>query len=76
MPQRPRLPPALHTRIDGFVRLLQVRAKFAGNTDEVDVDGNTPVHWAAVKGHDEILKFLISKSFSVRVLVHLQSSLP
>ena len=36
-----------------------------GSRDEMDVDRNTPVHWAAVKGHNEILNWLITKNFPV-----------
>ncbi len=36
---------------------------FADYTKEQDVDQNTPVHWAAVKGHYEILQILIDHQF-------------
>ena len=45
--------------------LESVRQKFAGNTEELDADGNSPVHWAAVKGHTNVVEFLISKRFPV-----------
>ena len=33
----------------------EVEARFKGDTNEMDADRNTPVHWAAVKGHNELL---------------------
>jgi hypothetical protein len=36
-----------------------------GSRDEMDVDRNTPVHWAAMEGHTEILNWLITKNFPV-----------
>ena len=36
---------------------------FADYTKEQDVDLNTPVHWAAVKGHREILQILLKNNF-------------
>jgi ankyrin repeat protein len=45
--------------------ITQVTAKFGGSTDEEDVDGNTPVHWASVKGHNRVLEFLIESNFRV-----------
>jgi len=33
----------------------EVEARFKGDTGEMDADRNTPVHWAAVKGHNELL---------------------
>jgi ankyrin repeat protein len=29
----------------------------------MDIDHNTPVHWAAVKGHLNVLQFLLDKGF-------------
>jgi hypothetical protein len=37
--------------------------EFAISTDEQDVDLNTPVHWAAVKGHTGILRLLLNHKF-------------
>ncbi|MGB1593939.1 MAG: ankyrin repeat domain-containing protein, partial [Promethearchaeia archaeon] len=43
----------------------EVEARFKGDTGEMDADRNTPVHWAAVKGHNEILQWLIQQNFPV-----------
>ena len=36
-----------------------------GSRDESDSDQNTCVHWAAIKGHNEILNWLINKNFPI-----------
>eukprot|EP00960_Hanusia_phi_P010028 292574-Hanusia_phi.AAC.8 len=43
--------------------LNAVQRRFEGNVHEVDADENTPVHWAALKGHDGVLEYLIQKGF-------------
>lgn len=47
-----------------FGAVPQVKGKFKeGVTDEKDVDFNTPVHWAAVKGKSDVVEFLLEKGF-------------
>ncbi len=45
----------------GFLPVLQVLAAYGANFDQVDDQGNTPIHYGAKGGHGQCCRFLAQR---------------
>jgi ankyrin repeat protein len=52
-----------HASFNGEMETIRYQLTRKYDREEKDQDGNTPVHWACLKSHSDILKALLEKDF-------------